>query len=88
VLYWFLGYTEISRGGQAVLYWFLGHTGGQATKSAAMARKLRIEYPGAIYPVLNRGNFRRDLLETTGAAEAFLSVHLESAGRFGWNFHA
>lgn len=26
-----------------------------------MARKLRLEYPGAMYPVINRGNYRGDV---------------------------
>ena len=35
-----------------------------------MARKLRIQYEGAIYHVINRGNYRRDLFESAGAAQA------------------
>ena len=53
-----------------------------------MARKLRIEYPGAIYHVINRGNYRRDLFESVGAAESFLKTLFEAAGRFGWRIHA
>ena len=36
-----------------------------------MARKLRIQYEGAIYHVINRGNYRRDVFESVGAAQAF-----------------
>jgi REP element-mobilizing transposase RayT len=36
-----------------------------------MARKLRLEYAGACYHVINRGNYRRDLFTGKGAAEAF-----------------
>lgn len=53
-----------------------------------MARKLRIEYPGAIYHVLNRGNYRRDLFESVGAAEAFLRTLFETSGQFGWKIFA
>ncbi|MEZ5277862.1 MAG: transposase [Opitutaceae bacterium] len=53
-----------------------------------MARKLRIEYPGAIYHVLNRGNYRRDLFETVGAAESFLKTLFETCGQYGWRIHA
>jgi REP element-mobilizing transposase RayT len=53
-----------------------------------MARKLRIEYPGAIYHVINRGNYRRDLFESVGAAEAFLRVLFETTGQFGWRVYA
>lgn len=53
-----------------------------------MPRKLRIEYEGAIYHVLNRGNYRRDLFETSGAAEAFVTVLAEATQRYGWRLHA
>jgi len=53
-----------------------------------MARKLRIQYPGAIYHVINRGNYRKDLFETVGSAEAFLRVLEEGTPRFGWKLHA
>src|ERR1700674_1216405 len=53
-----------------------------------MPRKLRIEYENALYHVLNRGNYRRDVFETEGAAEAFLSVLEEGSAIFGWRVHA
>jgi hypothetical protein len=34
-------------------------------------RRLRIQYEGALYHVINRGNFRRDVFETAGAVKAF-----------------
>ena len=36
-----------------------------------MARKLRLEFPGAIYHVLNRGNYRAFVFKTEGAKQAF-----------------
>jgi REP element-mobilizing transposase RayT len=35
-----------------------------------MARKQRIQYPGAVYHVISRGNYRKELFlkENTGAA--------------------
>jgi len=53
-----------------------------------MARKLRIQYPGALYHVINRGNYRRDLFENVGAAQAFLRVLQETKDRYGWLVHA
>ena len=53
-----------------------------------MARRLRIEYPGAMHHVINRGNYRRDLFESVGAAEAFLRTLFEGATKFGWRVHA
>jgi putative transposase len=53
-----------------------------------MARKLRIEYEGAIHHVINRGNYRRDLFESPGAAKAFLDVLFKASEKFGWRVHA
>ncbi len=53
-----------------------------------MARKLRIEYPGALYHVINRGNYRRDVFESAGAAEAFVTALREAVEQYGWRVHA
>ncbi len=53
-----------------------------------MARKLRIQYGGAMYHVINRGNYRRDLFENVGEAKAFLGTLKEAAERMGWRVHA
>jgi putative transposase len=53
-----------------------------------MARPLRIEFPGACYHVINRGNYRRELFLGKGAAEAFERVLGEAAIRYGWRIHA
>jgi len=53
-----------------------------------MARKLRVEYAGACYHVINRGNYRRDLFAGKGAAESFERCLFEAAERFGWRVHA
>jgi REP element-mobilizing transposase RayT len=53
-----------------------------------MARKLRLEFVGACYHVLNRGNYRRDLFADLGAADSFEACLFESAERFGWRVHA
>jgi putative transposase len=52
-----------------------------------MPRPLRIEFPGACYHVINRGNYRRNLFEG-GGAEAFERVLEEAAQRFRWRVHA
>ena len=56
--------------------------------STTMARKLRIEFPGACYHVINRGNYRRILFSLPGAAAAFERVLFEACARFGWILHA
>jgi REP element-mobilizing transposase RayT len=53
-----------------------------------MARPLRIEYDGARYHVINRGNYRKNLFEGSGAAEAFERTLGEAAISFGWKVHA
>lgn len=53
-----------------------------------MARRLRLEYPGAIYHVINRGNYRRDVFETAGAAQSFVTTLEEAVGRHGWRLQA
>ncbi|HEY4299379.1 MAG TPA: transposase, partial [Candidatus Didemnitutus sp.] len=53
-----------------------------------MSRPWRIEFPGACYHVINRGNYRRELFKGKGAAEAFERTLEEAARRFGWTIHA
>lgn len=53
-----------------------------------MPRKLRLEYAGACYHVINRGNYRRSLFRAEGTAESFERCLFESAERFGWLIHA
>jgi REP element-mobilizing transposase RayT len=53
-----------------------------------MARKARIQYKGASYHVVNRGNYRRELFESVGAAQAFLKALEATVMRFGWVLHA
>lgn len=53
-----------------------------------MAMSLRIEYEGALYHVINRGNYRRDIFESAGAAEAFVTALSEATQRYGWKVHA
>lgn len=49
---------------------------------------MRVEYAGACYHVINRGNYRRNLFGGEGAAEAFERTLGEAAKRFGWRIHA
>ena len=53
-----------------------------------MARKLRLEYPDAIYHIINRGNYRRDVFETVGAAQSFVQTLEEAVSLNGWRLHA
>ena len=53
-----------------------------------MARRLRVQYPGARYHVINRGNYCRDVFETAGAAKAFEVTLEEACERHSWRLHA
>lgn len=53
-----------------------------------MPRFLRVEYAGACYHVINRGNYRRELFEEEGAVAAFERTLDEAAIRFSWKIHA
>lgn len=53
-----------------------------------MARPLRIEFAGACYHVINRGNYRRNLFKEKGAAEAFVRTLGEAATQYRWRIHA
>lgn len=57
-------------------------------QAAGMARKLRLEFPGAIYHVLNRGNYRAWLFKTEGSKHAFEECLLAACERSGWRLHA
>lgn len=53
-----------------------------------MPRKLRIEYPGATYHIISRGNYRKDLFVGGGSGEAFERTIFEAVERCGWELYA
>jgi REP element-mobilizing transposase RayT len=53
-----------------------------------MARKLRLEYPGAIYHVMNRGDRQEPIFEDDGDRERFLETLTETCLKTGWLVHA
>lgn len=53
-----------------------------------MPRKQRIEYPGAIYHVMSRGNYRKELFLRQNTGEAFERCLFETVDRCGWKLHA
>ena len=53
-----------------------------------MARKSRIEYAGARYHVINRGNYRSWIFESTGARKSFLKCLDEVCVSMGWRLYA
>jgi len=53
-----------------------------------MARKLRLEFPGAIYHVINRGNDRAWIFDDDRTKAAFADCLFDAAVRNGWLLHA
>jgi putative transposase len=53
-----------------------------------MPRKLRLEYAGAIYHVMNRGNRRENIFRDAADRERFLATLTEACGKTQWQVHA
>jgi putative transposase len=53
-----------------------------------MARPLRIQYPGARYHVMNRGDQREDILRDDADRQRFLGTLTETCGKTEWQIHA
>jgi len=53
-----------------------------------MARKLRIEYPGAVYHVMSRGDHLEKIFWDEEDRKRFLQCMLEVCGKTGWWLHA
>ena len=52
-----------------------------------MARKPRLEFPGAIYHIISRGNYRKPIFEG-GGGPAFEKALFQACGKCGWLLHA
>jgi len=53
-----------------------------------MSRKLRIEYPGAMYHVMNRGDQREDIFRDDENRQRLLSTLGEACGKTDWQVQA
>jgi putative transposase len=53
-----------------------------------MGRKLRVEYPGAIYHTMNRGDRRELIFEDDQDRGMFVETLGEACGKTGWGVHA
>jgi putative transposase len=53
-----------------------------------MARKLRLEYPGACYHVINRGNYRAWIFRDEKTRTAFEDCLFQACERCAWQLHA
>jgi len=53
-----------------------------------MARKLRVEYPGAVYHVMNRGDRREPIFKDEEDRQCFVKTLGQVCVRSGWQVHA
>jgi putative transposase len=53
-----------------------------------MARKVRLQYPGAIYHVMNRGDHQERIFRSAGDKELFLQTLGEACEKTDWQVHA
>ncbi len=53
-----------------------------------MARPLRIEFPGALYHVMSRGNERQDIVRDEADREERLDWLMRTVVTYGWRLHA
>ncbi len=53
-----------------------------------MPRKLRLQYPGAIYHASNRGDRREAIFRDEADRERFLSTLAEACAKTEWQVHA
>ena len=53
-----------------------------------MARKRRIEYPGAVYHVISRGNYRKELFLEKRSGVRFEETLFEAISSYGWVVYA
>jgi putative transposase len=53
-----------------------------------MARKLRLEYPGAIYHVMNRGDHREPIFRDDRDRARFIETLGETCAKTDWQVHA
>jgi putative transposase len=57
-------------------------------KFVCVARKLRVEYPGAVYHVINRGDRREPIFKRDQDRALFFNTLAESCQKTGWQVHA
>ncbi|HEV2210754.1 MAG TPA: transposase, partial [Verrucomicrobiae bacterium] len=63
-------------------------TVGGFCQLGTMPRKLRMQYPGAIYHLMNRGDRREDIFQDDEDRQRFLQTLGEACEKTGWQVHA
>lgn len=63
-------------------------TGPRFLSLTAMPRRLRVEYPGAIYHLLNRGDRREPIFRSEKDRELFLQTLGQACAKTDWQVHS
>ena len=63
-------------------------SGVLAVPSEAMPRPLRMQFPGAIYHIMNRGDRREPIFRDDADRRSFLATLSETCDKTGWQLHA
>ena len=53
-----------------------------------MPRKIRVEYPGAMYHVMSRGDRQEDIYRNDIDRQDFIKTLAETCQKTGWQMHA
>ena len=53
-----------------------------------MARQLRVDYPGAVFHVMSRGDRRESIFKDDRDREIFMRTVTEACDKTGWFLHA
>ena len=72
----------------AIGYNAVDSQGGSTMIRVPMARKVRIQYAGAVYHVMNRGDRREAIFGDDKDRELFLSTLGQACRKTGWQVHA
>ncbi len=59
-----------------------------ASHAVFVARKLRVQYPGAVYHLMSRGDHREDIFRDDDDRRLFLKTVGEACAKTGWQIHA
>src|SRR5438132_14279152 len=71
---------------KGVSQWYC-HISAEST-GCGMARKSQVEYPGAIYHLMNRGDRREPIFRDDEDRERFLATLGQGCFKTGWQVHA
>ena len=60
----------------------------QRDRKRFLPRRARVEFPGAVYHLLDRGDREEEIFRTDSGRELFRATLGQACGRCGWPVHA